>query len=162
MAVWPDPTHGTCSYVHFKILMSGKSDRLEKQTLVFTVFLAMILELVLWKRSYGPWDHCSFSANSVMQLVFYRSDSACSRKYGFTDYCIFAKLHHAQGVSQPCASASQLPAALRRPQKDTPLDFWNMYFVDFVVFCDFELSWGTLGSKAHEEVVVLLEVVDGL
>ena len=52
------------------------------------------------------------------------------------DFVIFSDFR----VSQQGASVSQLPAALRRPQKNTPLDFWNMYFVDFVVFCDFELS----------------------
>ena len=29
---------------------------------------------------------------------------------------------------------SQLPVALRRPQKNTPLDFWSMHLVDFVDF----------------------------
>jgi len=35
----------------------------------------------------------------------------------FPDYCIFAKFHHAQGISQQGASVSELPAALWRPQK---------------------------------------------
>jgi len=61
--------------------------------------------------------------------LIYKSDSTVSRKYGFPDYCIFAKFHHAQGVSQPCASVSQLPAALRRPQKKHAPGFWNMHFV---------------------------------
>jgi len=34
-------------------------------------------------------------------------------------------------------------------KKNTPVDFGDMYFVDFVVFCDFELSRGALGSKKH-------------
>ena len=37
-------------------------------------------------------------------------------------------------VFQLCASVSQLPAALRQPQKNTPLDLGNMYFVDFLIF----------------------------
>jgi len=47
---------------------------------------------------------------------------------------------------------SQLPAALRRPQQKHALDFWNMYFVDFVVFycCEImaegSLLWKHLGS----------------
>ena len=36
-------------------------------------------------------------------------------------------------VPQPCASVSELPAALRRPQKKRTLDFWSMYLVDFVI-----------------------------
>ena len=64
---------------------------------VFILFLTMILDPVLWKCSYGPWDHFRFSAKSVIWLVFYQSDSIFSRKPGFPDYCIFAKFHHAQG-----------------------------------------------------------------
>jgi len=30
----------------------------------------------------------------------------CSRNYGFPDDCVFAKFHHAQGVSEPRASVS--------------------------------------------------------
>jgi len=37
-------------------------------------------------------------------------------------------------VSQPCASVSELPAVLRRPQKKHAPSFWNMHFVDFVIF----------------------------
>jgi len=37
-------------------------------------------------------------------------------------------------VSQPCASVSELPAALRRPQKKHAPGFWNMHFVDVVFF----------------------------
>ena len=44
-------------------------------------------------------------------------------------------------------------------QKQT-LGFRSMYFVDFMVFCDFELSCGASVSKKHEEVVFSLEVVD--
>jgi len=41
-------------------------------------------------------------------------------------------------VSQPCASVSQLPAALRRPQKKhTPLDFGSMYLAEFVILNNF-------------------------
>jgi len=29
LAVWPDPTHGKCSYGHFKMLIRGKSDVFE-------------------------------------------------------------------------------------------------------------------------------------
>jgi len=37
-------------------------------------------------------------------------------------------------VSQPRASVSQLPAALRLPQKKhMPLEFWNMHLADFVI-----------------------------
>ena len=38
------------------------------------------------------------------------------------------------GPPKPFAAVSQLPAALRLPQKNTPLDFWSMYLVDFVIF----------------------------
>ena len=37
-------------------------------------------------------------------------------------------------VSQQGASVSELPAALRRPQKKHAPGFWNMYFLDFVIF----------------------------
>ena len=40
-------------------------------------------------------------------------------------------------VPPSCASVSQLPAALRRPQKKHALEFWSMYLVDFVDFCRF-------------------------
>jgi len=40
-------------------------------------------------------------------------------------------------VSEPCASVSELLVALRWPQKNTPLEFWSMYLVDFVDFCRF-------------------------
>ena len=37
------------------------------------------------------------------------------------------------GFSPPSTvQLSQLPAALWRPQKKTPLDFWSMHLVDFV------------------------------
>ena len=74
-----------------------------KKTSVYIVFLTMILDLVLWICSYGPWDHFRFSVKSSIWLDFYQSDATCPRKYGFPDDCIFAKFHHAQGVSQPCA-----------------------------------------------------------
>ena len=101
-------------------------------------FLTDLLDLVLWKCSYGPWDHFRFSAKSVIWLDFYQPDSTFSRECGFPEYCIFAKLHHTQGISQPCASVSQLPAVLRRPQKNTPLDFgtcilWMLWFFYFKV-----------------------------
>jgi len=37
-------------------------------------------------------------------------------------------------VSQQGVSVSELPAALRRPQKKHAPGFWNMEFVDFVIF----------------------------
>ena len=33
-----------------------------------------------------------------------------------------------------------MPAALRRPQKNTPLAFWNMYLVCFAEFCCFQFG----------------------
>ena len=42
-------------------------------------------------------------------------------------------------VSQQGASVSQLPAALRRPQNNTPRDFWSRYLVD--------LGDGTAGNQ---------------
>ena len=33
---------------------------------------------------------------------------------------------------KPFAAVPQLPPALRLPQKNTPLDFGSMYFVDFI------------------------------
>ena len=39
---------------------------------------------------------------------------------------------------QPFAAVSQLPAALRLPEKNTPLDFWSMYIVNLVDFHGFE------------------------
>ena len=46
-------------------------------------------------------------------------------------------------VSQPCASVSELPAALRRPQKKHALEFWSMYLVDVVDFCQFFMILGS-------------------
>jgi len=83
MAVWPDPTHGTCSHGHFKILISGKSDMFER-SFVFIVFFTIILDLVSWKCSYGPWDHFRFSAKSVIVLDFYKSDSTCFKNISFS------------------------------------------------------------------------------
>jgi len=42
---------------------------------------------------------------------------------------------------KPCVSVSQLPAALRRPQKNTPLEFGSMYLVDC---CRFLSIFGSL------------------
>ena len=33
---------------------------------------------------------------------------------------------------KPCSSVSELLGALRRPQKNMPLEFWSMYLVDLV------------------------------
>ena len=70
-----------------------------------------------------------FSKQSDL-TVFYQSYLFFFREnHVLPDYCIFAKFHHAQVISQQGASVSELPAALRRPQKNTPLDFE-------AVFCD--------------------------
>jgi len=47
------------------------------------------------------------------------------------------------GPLEPFAAVSQLPAALRRPRKNTPLDFGSMHLVDVVDSC---LFLTTLGS----------------
>ena len=39
MAVWPDPTYGTCSYGHFKILFFGHYDMFEKKHISFRCVL---------------------------------------------------------------------------------------------------------------------------
>jgi len=44
-------------------------------------------------------------------------------------------------VSQQGASVSELPAALRRPQKNTPLDFETWILLDFVIFDRFQALW---------------------
>ena len=41
-------------------------------------------------------------------------------------------------IPKPCVSVSELPAALRRPQKKHALDFVSMYFMYFVVFNRFQ------------------------
>ena len=45
--------------------------------------------------------------------------------------CEHVRLHI--NTYQPFPSVSQLPAALRLPQKNTPLDCWSRYPVDFVI-----------------------------
>ena len=40
-------------------------------------------EPVLWKCSYGPWDHFMFSVKSWIWLVFYQSDPALLGKHRF-------------------------------------------------------------------------------
>ena len=68
---------------------------------LFTLFLTRILDPVLWKCSYGPWDHFRLSAKThIIWLVFDTSDSSFLRNPRFcfcSDYCTFAKFHHAQG-----------------------------------------------------------------
>ena len=41
-------------------------------------------------------------------------------------------------IPKPFVSVSELPAALRRPQKKHALDFVSMYFMCFVIFNRFE------------------------
>ena len=60
-------------------------------------FLTNCLEPVLWKCSYGPWDHFMFSAKNVIWLGFCKWESTCLRKPSFPDDHVFAKLHHANG-----------------------------------------------------------------
>ena len=40
-------------------------------------------------------------------------------------------------VSQPCASVSQRLRRFGDLRKNTPLEFWSMHLVDFVIFNDF-------------------------
>jgi len=62
------------------------------------------------------------------------------RFHGFPVYYLLKMfLFHGFRVSQPCASVSQLPAALRRPQKKHVPGFWSMYLVD--------LDDGTAGNQ---------------
>jgi len=64
MAVWLDPTHGMSSYGHFKMLLSGKILHVGKSSFVTFLFSTIMLNLVLRKCSYGPWDH---SQTAVLQ-----------------------------------------------------------------------------------------------
>ena len=41
-------------------------------------------------------------------------------------------------IPKPFVSVSELPAALRRPQKKHALDFMSMYFMCFVIFKRFQ------------------------
>ena len=51
-------------------------------------------------------------------------------------------------VPPSCASVSQLPAALRRPQKKHALELWSMYLVDFVdLVFDFIEKWTSFTEK---------------
>jgi len=70
-------------------------------------------------------------------LYFGRILVDCS--FNFLKCCVYLELTLLVGfrVSQPCASVSQLPAALRRP-KNTPLDLLSMYLVNFVTRCRFQ------------------------
>jgi len=92
------------------MLILGKSDIFEK--MCFNVFWTIILDPILLQCSGRPWDPFRFPATHVIWLVCFKSDSTFSRTSGFPDYCMFAKFHHAQGVSQPCATVLQLPVAL--------------------------------------------------
>ena len=107
-------------------------------TLIAIVFLTIILDLVLWKRSYGPWDHFTFSANNQIWLVFYQSDST------FKKNVCFHIIVYLQSSIMPKGSPSRVrlcPSCLRRfgdLRKNTPRDFWSMYLVDFVFCCQFQ------------------------
>ena len=147
MAVWPDLPHGKCSYGHFKILIFRKSDIFEKHDL-FSLF--SWLWFWIWSYENVPRDHgiiLDFSANSVIWLVFYQSDSI------FQENIVFQIVVYLQSSIMPKGSPSRVRlcrSCLRRfgdLKKNTPLEFWNTYFVDVVVFCDFELSWGTQGIQ---------------
>ena len=41
-------------------------------------------------------------------------------------------------IPKPFVSVSELPAALRRPQKKQALDFVSMHFICFVIFTRFQ------------------------
>ena len=62
------------------------------KSLVFIVFLTMKLDPVLWKCSYGPWDHFRCSAKSVIWLVFYQSDSICFKNTWFSRLLYICKV----------------------------------------------------------------------
>ena len=49
-------------------------------------------DLVLWKCSYGPWDHFMFSAKKWIWLVFYQSDSTFLRKTCFSSWLARCKV----------------------------------------------------------------------
>ena len=59
------------------------------------LFLTNFLDLVLWKCSYGPWDHFMFSANTwfCLQHVTKQIPEWISH---FSNWCTDAKFHHAQ------------------------------------------------------------------
>jgi len=44
------------------------------------------------------------------------------------------------GLPAGCVCVAAACGASATSKKNTPLDFGNMPFMDFVVFCDFELS----------------------
>ena len=50
-------------------------------------------------------------------------------------------------IPKPFVSVSELPAALRRPQKKHALDFMSMYFICFVIFKRFQ---GPLVNKSKD------------
>ena len=56
-----------------------------------------------------------------------------------TIYASFPTFFAGFRVSQQGASVSQLPAALRRPQKKHALDFVSMYLRCFVMLSDFSV-----------------------
>ena len=53
-------------------------------------------DLVLWKCSYGPWDHFTFPAKKWIRLVFYQSDSNVWGKHDFQVDWLDAKFHHGE------------------------------------------------------------------
>ena len=55
-------------------------------------FLTNCLDLVLWKCSYGPWDHFMFSAEKWIRLVCYQSDLIFLRKTWFSSWLARCKV----------------------------------------------------------------------
>ena len=49
-------------------------------------------DLVLWRCSYGPWDHFTFPAKKWIRLVFYQSDSTFLRKTWFSSWLARCKV----------------------------------------------------------------------
>ena len=66
------------------------------QMLVFSALTGLFLtnsrDLVLWKCSYGPWDHFMVSAKKWIRLVFYQSDSTFLRKTWFSSWLARCKV----------------------------------------------------------------------
>ena len=141
MAVWSDSTHGKCSYGHFEMLISGKYDMFEKKHMSCYCFL----DYICWIWFYGnvPMD-CGIILG-VRRKVRFDLIFTCDIPL-FQEHIVFQMIVYLQSSIMPKGSPSPVHlcrSCLRRfgdLKKNMPLDFWNMYFVDFVVFCDFELS----------------------
>ena len=71
-------------------------------------------------------DLCKFTSISAQTKTHPGFPENAS--YGCLSFCNDSR------VSQQGASVSELPAALRRPQKKHTHGIWNMDFVDVVIF----------------------------